>query len=111
MKCPKCGLENDTRSVCLKCGNFLNNKVTQRVTDPEVLKQMKTKRRKELGVGCLKSSLLMFLVFVVGTVLIILAGLFLFRNQDIPTEEELAEASRQWASQQAEQEQGTVTEP
>ncbi len=76
MICPKCGTENGTRNVCSKCGNFLNNKNTQRVTDPVMIKKMKSDRRKAITKGCLSSTLLTAVVLIVGTILLVLVTYF-----------------------------------
>jgi len=90
MKCPKCGIENGSRSVCLKCGNFLNNKNVQRETDPEIKKQMQRTRRRLVLKSCTSSFLLMIVAFVGISALMFAIFYFLFRDMEWPTDAELS---------------------
>lgn len=74
MKCPNCGLENDNRNVCRKCGNFLYN-INQRnryVLTPQ-------ERRKNIirMIGFFITRTLLICAVLIGlmlvTVLIVLA--------------------------------------
>lgn len=107
MICPNCGLENGNRSVCKKCGTFLNNKQTQRVTDPQEIKKMKRSKRIMIAKSCVSSFFLMAAAFIVISVILMGIIYLLTRNMKWPTEEELAaEASIMESMRQAEENGG-----
>ncbi len=98
MICPNCGLENGKRNVCKKCGTFLQNKQTQRVTDPKELRKMKRAKRRAIAKGCGSSFLLMIVAFIVISVILFVILYFVTKNMKWPTEEELAAEMSQFQS-------------
>lgn len=88
MICPNCGLENNDRNVCRKCGTFLRNKQTQRVTDPKQLKEMKRAKVKAYFKGCGLSFLLMAAAFIILSVLLFIILFFVTKNLDWPVPED-----------------------
>lgn len=103
MICPNCGLENGKRNVCRKCGTFLNNKQTQRVTDPKELKAMRRARNITLAKGCGTTFLLMIVAFVVISVLLFGILYLLTKNMKWPTQEQLASEMSAVAEHQRQQ--------
>lgn len=111
MICPNCGLENGKRNVCAKCGTFLNNKQTQRITDPQELRKMKRARNLAVAKGCVSSIVIMILAFVIISVLLIVILHFITKNMKWPTQEELASEMAAIASERENQASGTSEGP
>ena len=77
MKCPDCGLENDTRSVCKNCGKFLYSINPRNRYKPT--KAEKRKTRNSNIILLIKRTLLitgvLLLVFIVVTLIAYAIGL------------------------------------
>lgn len=87
MVCPNCGTENENRNVCLKCGSFLNNKVTQKVSSEE-----QKKLRKKRVLAYIKSFFLSFglilVAFIVLSIIMFVVFYFVFDKLDLDLPEE-----------------------
>ena len=94
--CKNCGTKNEDRNVCTKCGSFLYKKNTIREKDPKILRDMRNKKVKGTAKGIFSSCGITVLVFIIGSILMLLLFSFLASRLTWPTEEELLEELEQF---------------
>lgn len=85
MICKKCGTENNNRSVCINCGNFIGKNKTIRETDPEKIKANRRKKTMFMLKETLISILQMIGLLLVGGLIIFLVSLLFVKFMPMPT--------------------------
>ena len=89
MICRKCGKENENRSVCIQCGNFIGKNVKVIDKDPESIKRRKKKNAILFTKSMLKSVLITLAsLFVIGLIIFLLT-FWMVRSMDWSGLEEL----------------------
>lgn len=96
MICPRCGRENDQRSVCFHCGQFLQNgkKLNKRkILSPEEKRKYIFKNIFAFFKNFTISAIVLFLSFIILSILFIYGYRFLvniLHLDDFPDPEEIA---------------------
>ena len=99
--CKNCGSKNpNNRSVCVKCGAFLYEKNPQFEKDPKVLRKMRWTRIwntiKSMGL----MIIVLFVSFILLSVLMFFVIRFVSSRMDWPTEDELQQEMEEFQKSQ-----------
>ena len=111
MKCPRCGHENDNRTICSKCGNFLQHgkRLEKKQLTPQERRKYRLKQVWEFVRTFLTSTVVLILAFIVLSVVMFVVFYFVTRNMDWDiTEEDLAAMESEMAEMDAQDNGVTV---
>lgn len=90
MKCPRCGHENENRTICAKCGNFLQHgkRLEKKQLSPEERRKYRLRQIWDFIRGFFTSTIVLILAFIVLSVVMFIVFYFVTRNMDWDISEE-----------------------
>lgn len=90
MKCPRCGHENDNRTICSKCGNFLQHgkRLDKKQLTPQERRKYRLRQVWDFIRSFFTSTIILILAFIVLSVVMFVVFYFVTRNMDWDISEE-----------------------
>ncbi len=90
MKCPRCGRENDNRTICAKCGNFLQHgkRLDKKQLTPQERRQYRLRQIWDFIRSFFTSTIVLILAFIVLSVVMFVVFYFVTQNMNWDISEE-----------------------
>ena len=90
MKCPRCGHENENRTICSKCGNFLQHgkRLDKKQLTPQERRKYRLRQVWEFIRSFFTSTIVLILAFIVLSVVMFVVFYFVTRNMNWDISEE-----------------------